>query len=72
MGGTVRYRLSAIMEFRWVAGIALWTLMVGPIFDLSSSHPLMETRPARLEARRKSDMPRAQPHPTTDDRDVRR
>jgi hypothetical protein len=29
------------MEFRWLALIALWTLVAGPIFNLSSgSNPL--------------------------------
>jgi len=32
------------VEFRWVALITLWTLLVGPVFDQS---PRAHTRPAR-------------------------
>jgi hypothetical protein len=27
----------AMMEFRWVVVLTLWTLLIGPIVDLSSS-----------------------------------
>ncbi len=27
------------MEFRWIALIALWTLIAGPLFDFASQNP---------------------------------
>jgi hypothetical protein len=38
---------SSHVEFRWVALITLWTLLVGPIFD---QPPRAHTRPARTLA----------------------
>jgi hypothetical protein len=32
------------MEFRWAAIIALWTLLVGPVFDVA-------TKPAKARSR---------------------
>lgn len=34
------------MEFRWLALIALWTLLSGPIFSGFSYHATSDTKPA--------------------------
>jgi hypothetical protein len=49
------------MEFRWIAVVSLWTLLIGPVFDASgargpaTSHRLSlgkRTTPAEPEANR--------------------
>jgi hypothetical protein len=34
-----RRGLVATMEFRWIAFIALWTILAGPVFNLSPGAP---------------------------------
>ena len=36
------------MDFRWAAGIAIWTIMVGPIFSGPAFMPKNKHRPARV------------------------
>jgi hypothetical protein len=49
------------VEFRWVALITLWTLLVGPVFDQS---PKALTRPVRTQATAKVPAEAAAPAPT--------
>ena len=37
-------RRSLVMEFRWIAAIALWTILSGPVFGPPSSSPSAKER----------------------------
>jgi hypothetical protein len=42
-----------MIEFRWVALITLWTMLIGPVFDLSpSASRAQQTRTQAVAARR--------------------
>ncbi|HZU37206.1 MAG TPA: hypothetical protein VFA18_14890 [Gemmataceae bacterium] len=36
------------MDFRWAAGIAIWTILSGPIFSGPAFMPKSKHRPARV------------------------
>jgi hypothetical protein len=46
-------RRAVAMEFRWVAFITLWTMLIGPIMDMSvgSSRANPNRAPARLQSK---------------------
>ena len=40
-----------MIEVRWVVLLALWTLLIGPIFDRSSASKAHSTRTAQSQAK---------------------
>lgn len=37
------------MQFRWVIGIALWTILSGPVFAPPQSGPRVKSQPAAVK-----------------------
>jgi hypothetical protein len=52
-GQTARKGSTTLMQFRWVAGITLWSMLIGPVFDLSLERPSGDVRRPRIEVRHK-------------------
>ena len=37
---------AAMIEFRWVVVLALWTLLIGPVLDFTQPAPTARAKPA--------------------------
>jgi hypothetical protein len=45
---------SAMIEFRWIVVLTLWTLLIGPILDLTQSAPTAQGTRCKQAAAAKS------------------
>ena len=45
---------SAMIEFRWVVFLTLWTLLIGPIVDFTQSGPSVEATRAKTDSASKT------------------
>ena len=57
MGMTIAFISAAealkgpVMEFRWIAALTLWTLLVGPMLDVPVGAIKARSQPAKMRAR---------------------
>jgi hypothetical protein len=48
----------AMIEFRWVVFLALWTLMIGPVFDFTQNAPTAQQDHAKVAPATKKAAPK--------------
>jgi hypothetical protein len=40
-----------MLDFRWIAGIALWTMMIGPVLDAGANRATVKARISHVHGR---------------------
>ncbi|HEX3314369.1 MAG TPA: hypothetical protein VHR72_05720 [Gemmataceae bacterium] len=40
-----------MLDFRWIAGIALWTLLIGPVMDFGANRTPIRARVSQVQER---------------------
>ena len=40
-----------MLDFRWIAGIALWTMMIGPVMDFGANRTTIKARVSQVHGR---------------------
>jgi hypothetical protein len=40
-----------MLDFRWIAGIALWTMLIGPVLDAGANRTSVKARISQVQGR---------------------